>query len=771
MIKFWSSLKLHVQLAVASAILLAITIVLTTWFNIKSQQQALTENSTKEAVALAKNISLVSGYLVITNKLDELESLLLQSITFPIITQIQVLSGGGKKLSHAKKLDSGEIVLDFSLSPVNLPQDTETVKININWHLETLSVWHAIRTSTRVGWVNVDLSLTEVIALQEQIIYENIIAGVIAVIFDVLILLLILYIPSKNFKKIIKFSKSMTEHAGEKMDFHGGSYEINSLVEALNNTSEQLEQKNKKIQQQSDDLVDINIQKVIAEKESEQHGIIETMLESVITIDDKGNIHTFNKAAEKIFGFSEKEIIGENIIRLMPSPYSDEHAAYLQNYLKGGEAKVIGIGREVEGKRKNGEIFPMRLSVTELPQNKNGSRRFIGSCQDITEIKQKEEQLRRSQKMDALGKLTGGIAHDYNNLLAIIKGYTELLDQKLSDDPELKNYVYEINHAADRGAVLTKKILGFSQQKMSTTLVSNLNDILMNMRMMLEKTLSARIELEFDLYDGLWPVEIDDGDFEDSIVNMAINAMHAMESGGKLIFTTRNTQVSQVESRFLDLSAGDYVLLTINDTGEGMDEETKEKIFDPFFTSKGELGTGLGLSQVYGFVKQSGGDIKIDSTLGTGSIFSLYFPRCNQSYSNTEKSSNKNKIDYNPDINKTILVVDDEVALLELAKDIISMEGYQVFTANNAEEALKVVKEENIDLMITDVIMPKVDGYQLSKQVKMLYPEVKIQMVTGYSDGYQSSIKDDDLIKNILYKPYTVKTLLLAINNQLADKK
>ena len=764
MIRFWSSLRLHTQLALASGILLAITISITTWINIQSQQQKLLDNTTNQAISLAKNFSIVSSYLVITNKLDELESLLIQSTSFPIISTIKVISEEGETLSHTKKIASNEIIAVYDLVPVKLPEQG-IVQTHIDWEFNKLTVWYPIKTSTLLGWIKLDVTLNELFKLQSQAITDNIISAIIAIFLDLVILFAILYIPAKRFKKVVNFSRNISNQPGAKMDFSGGSFELNSLIESLNISSQGLEKQNKKIQQQADNLLKLNEKKFRLKSEYEQQEILDSMLESVITIDEHGIIKSLNKAGENLFGYTAKEIVGKNLSILMPDPESENHQSYVQRYLSGGKPKVIGIGRELEGKRKNGELFTMKISVSELPKKPDGSRFFIGSCLDLTEQKKQEEQLRRTQKMDALGKLTGGLAHDYNNLLAIILGYAEILKAKLKNNDELSKYVHEIDHAAERGAKLTNKLLGFSQHKKSKTDVLNINNILKELQFMLEKTLSAHIKLIFDLADNLWLVELDSSDFEDTIINMSINAMHAIETSGQIIFQTENEQLNFSDAQQMNLSTGEYVKFKITDTGEGMDEATIEKIFDPFFTSKGEFGTGLGLSQVYGFMQQCGGGIIVNSSPGEGTCFSLYFPRSHQALTEIKKS----KPETLPEIKgkETILIVDDEPAMVELAYHILSTEGYQVFTANDGLQALKVLEKEHIDLVITDVIMPNIDGYELATKIQQLYPHIKIQIVTGFTDDRQHDTENNTLHINRLCKPYSPSSLLFRIHELL----
>ncbi|HFD32205.1 MAG TPA: response regulator [Gammaproteobacteria bacterium] len=504
-------------------------------------------------------------------------------------------------------------------------------------------------------------------------------------------------------------------------------------------------------------------------KEHEQNEILQSMVSGVISINEFGTILSFNKSAEVLFGYTAQEIIGKNVNILMPSTVSKNHNNYLKQYCETDEAHVIGTGINADGLRKDKTLIPLHLTIAELPKEANGTRRFIGSCVDLTNTKRQEEQLRRSQKMEALGKLTGGIAHDYNNMLGVILGYSEILENALRENQELSKYVKNINHAAKRGTALTKRLLSFSRHKRFESTVFNINSLIENQELMLEKTLTARIDLVFDLDPKLKLVELDSGDLEDALVNLCINAMHAMENGGQLTIQTQNRVLSNNDSDMFGVNAGEYVVLSVTDTGCGMSKETTDRIFDPFFTTKGEKGTGLGLSQVYGFVERSKGTIKVYSDLGHGSRFSLFFPVSDKKSFDNETSAIQ--ITRKLEGTETILVVDDEQAMLSLTRNILEPNGYRVLTADDGEQALEIIKHENIDLLLTDVIMPKMDGYQLAKLVQEYYPRVNIQIMSGFADGRHHKMMEDKLHRTMINKPFDSQTLLKRIREQLDTNK
>ncbi|HED34363.1 MAG TPA: PAS domain S-box protein, partial [Gammaproteobacteria bacterium] len=372
-------------------------------------------------------------------------------------------------------------------------------------------------------------------------------------------------------------------------------------------------------------------------------------------------------AVENHIGLRAKTVM-DDVEKWLALTHPDDYPGLKKSMI---ESKKNMSVWEWEGRfiREDGEQVWLRgTSTPELLED--GSTLWNGIFLNVTKRLLAEEAMRRGQKMDALGKLTGGIAHDYNNMLGVMLGYAELLMEMLGDRPDLLRYVESIKRSGERGAKLTNKLLAFSRHKPSDAGKLSVNKLLLDVKDMLEKTLTARIKLDYSLEDEVWPVYLDESEMEDVILNMSINAMHAIKNNGRLLIETRNEKLNTQQARELGLSSGDYVLLNITDTGAGMDEVTKERIFDPFYSTKGDKGTGLGLSQAYGFVARAGGAIKVDSVLSQGTKFSLYFPVCQ-----IDESSNK-RVEYSVEKaqrgKESILVVDDEVDLLNVTCEILS---------------------------------------------------------------------------------------------------
>ncbi len=474
-----------------------------------------------------------------------------------------------------------------------------------------------------------------------------------------------------------------------------------------------------------------------------------------------GKLTYVNNMFEKAFNTKFEKTLNKSLSDLIP----DESAQAIE----ANEKKVLELpgAHEFEENIFINNIVRTFMSTKFPIYNNLGIIEGVCSIStDITERIDREKHQRQAQKMESLGKLTGGIAHDYNNILGIITGYTDLLIEQLNDKPELKKFATEIGRASDRGAKLTKKLLSFTRKKQAQQSTLDINKVLLQQQELLEKTLTSRIKLKMDLDRKLWTVHLDSGDLEDAIINLCINSMHAIDGTGTIQIRTRNEHINTADAAFIKLSPGDYVLLSITDTGCGMDDEIKENIFDPFFTTKGERGTGLGLSQVYGFIERSKGAIQVYSEPDKGCQMVLYFPRHYQQNKTTGGDSIEADIP-NKHGNETVLIVDDEPSLLSLTHEILSMHGYRTLCAESARQALDILKQEDIKLVISDIIMPEMDGYELAAIIQDKYPSIIIQLCSGYSDERNIGMVDRQLQSNILHKPFHTRTLLNTVEKLL----
>jgi PAS domain S-box-containing protein len=504
-------------------------------------------------------------------------------------------------------------------------------------------------------------------------------------------------------------------------------------------------------------------------------GILESAVTAIITIDDRGIIESVNPATERLFGYNVAELVGHNVNVLMPEPYRTEHDGYLSNYLRTGTKKIIGIGREVSGRRKDGTTFPVYLSVSEFKAD--GRRYFTGMIHDISDRKHVEEALRESerrfaqaQKMEAVGQLTGGIAHDFNNLLLVVSGNLELLEPYL-DREEPKALLKEAQDATSLGSKLTDQLLTFARRRHLDPQVIQLNDLVVSITDMLRRTLGEHITLSTSLAREVWPTRADPGQFQSAIVNMAVNARDAMPHGGKLVVETRNILLDNEHTDLQsELQPGEYVQLSISDTGTGMPPEIRDRVFEPFFTTKEKgRGTGLGLAMVYGFVKQSGGHVTIYSEVGHGTTINLYLPRADAASVTSASDPNKGGVD--PHARETVLVVEDDERVRKLTVRRLNMIGYRVLEASDGPTALEMLSHGSaVDLVFTDLIMPGgLSGREVAIRARELKPGIKVLLTSGYAEEL---VRGDDLQREqlkVLRKPYQQADLMAALREILGD--
>lgn len=507
----------------------------------------------------------------------------------------------------------------------------------------------------------------------------------------------------------------------------------------------------------------------IAAQAAKLQGVLESAVTAIITIDARGIIETVNPATERMFGYEAEKLVGQNVKILMPEPYRAEHDGYIANYLRTGNRKIIGIGREVSGRRKDGVVFPIHLAVSEFRIDELAY--FTGIIHDLSDRKHVEEALReterrlaQAQKMEAIGQLTGGIAHDFNNLLTIITGNLELVQDGLERE-DLRRFVKKAQDAAALGAQLTDQLLTFARRQQLDAQTLRLNDLILSVGEMLRRTLGDHVSFSTSLAPDLWETRADPGQFQSAIVNLAVNGRDSMPKGGKLIVETRNVilEADQLGAE-QDVIPGEYVQLSVSDTGNGMPPEVRERAFEPFFTTKEKgRGTGLGLSMVYGFVKQSRGLITIYSELGHGTTFNLYFPRVSETSASHPSPVGECRPALDP--RETVLVVEDDPGVRELTITRLRTIGYKVLEATDGRKAVEVLESgEQVDLVFTDLLMPGgLSGRDVAIKASALRPGIKVLLTSGYAEDLMR--EDDPHVAGlkILRKPYRQADLVAAL--------
>jgi PAS domain S-box-containing protein len=363
----------------------------------------------------------------------------------------------------------------------------------------------------------------------------------------------------------------------------------------------------------------------LAEREAHLRSILDTVPDSMIVIEENGTITSFSAAAERLFGYSAGEVRGRNVKMLMPSPDREKHDGYLNRYITTGERRIIGYGRVVTGQRKDGTLFPMELAVGET--RVNGKRIFTGFVRDLTSRHKIEEELRQAQKMEAIGQLTGGLAHDFNNLLTVISGNLEMIESRLNDE-KLLTMLREAQGAAEDGAKLTGQLLAFGRKQPLNPKIVDVGQLVSGFSDLLRRSVGETIELRTIISGGSNEALVDASQLQNAILNLTLNARDAMPRGGRLSIEISRVKLDvDYAQMYPHVRTGDYVLVSVTDNGAGMSQEVKQRAFEPFFTTKSVgAGTGLGLSMVYGFAKQSGGHIQLYSEEGQGTSVRVFLP-------------------------------------------------------------------------------------------------------------------------------------------------
>ncbi len=494
--------------------------------------------------------------------------------------------------------------------------------------------------------------------------------------------------------------------------------------------------------------------------------ILETAVDGIVMIDFKGTVLAFNKGAENQFGYLAKEIIGENIARLMPNPYAASHDEFIANYLRTGVSKIIGKGREVMGRRRDGSLFPIHLSVGR--EFTLGDRIcFTGVVRDLSREKRIENQLRQAQKMESIGTLAGGIAHDFNNILGGIMGYVELMLEDAEPGSYLQDDLNEMRNACQRGKDLILQILTFSRQDRTTKVPLGFTSIVKESLKLLRPVIPANIEITCTLDKDVPNVLADATQIHQIMMNLCTNAYHALEreSAWIQVRLTRIVLSPSYKGVQPNLPYGPYVLLQVADNGTGMDETTLQRIFDPFFTTKTQgKGTGMGLAVVHGIVQNHSGDIVVESRVGEGTCFSLFFPAHDEAVGEETLHSLPRTIG-----RERIMLVDDDDLLIKVQSRILARRGYQVTTFANGLDALEYFRghQDGFDLIITDQTMPKMTGIELAAEIVRLREDLPIIITTGFSDAIMPDKVAAKGIRELLRKPVDSEELTNAVRRVL----
>ncbi|GEM_PF-1015522 len=509
------------------------------------------------------------------------------------------------------------------------------------------------------------------------------------------------------------------------------------------------------------------VEETLAHSEARFRSVISAAQDAIIAVDQRQRLTLFNHAAERIFGYSAREIVGHTIERLFPPAAGQVFASLLRS-----AANTKEQVHELQAQHQNGTQFPIELTVASTGRTAGDAKEivYIVVIRDITtkkraneEMQKLQEQLFQAQKMETIGTLAGGIAHDFNNLLVGILGTASLMKMTVGQDSLLQEHIQTIEQASLRASELTKQLLGFARAGKYEVRPVNLNHTIEELLKLISRTFDKRLTVIAKLAKDLWAVEGDSNQLQHSFLNICLNARDAMPNGGTITLATQNLDLdAETAAQHFNLASGKYVHLAITDTGVGMDAATQARIFEPFFSTKERgKGTGLGLAMVYGIVRNHGGRIYVDSALGKGATFHIYLP-ATQAVVAAPKLEPMIEAPFG---RETILLIDDERVILDVASRILKRLGYAVLAAPDGHEGLRVFAERRheIALVILDMVMPKLNGREVFRRLKEIDPNVRVLLSSGYSpDGEAQAILNEGVL-GFVQKPYVMNDLAQAV--------
>ena len=495
--------------------------------------------------------------------------------------------------------------------------------------------------------------------------------------------------------------------------------------------------------------------------------LLESASQAIVVADRAGCMVLANRRASQMFGYTSQELLGAAIELLLPESKRAAHGGQRENYFQHPRVRPMGIGLDLSGRRKDGAEFPVEISLSSVATEEGLFA--IAFISDISTRKALEDQLMHAHKMEAVGRLAGGVAHDFNNMLTVIDGYIRMILDELSTLDPLRGYAEEILKAADRAAALTNHLLAFSRRQVMQPRVVDLNAVILQTENMLRRLIGEDIQLVMNLGADIGNIKADPNHIEQAIVNLAVNARDAMPLGGYITIETCNIRIDEAYSKtHIGVNPGEFVMIAVTDTGHGMDSATRQNIFEPFFTTKQRgKGTGLGLATVYGMVKQSGGDIWVYSEPGHGTTFKIYFPQVGEPVS-AGSMENPERLRHHG--GETVLLVEDETQVRELEIRMLAQLGYAVLPACNGQEAIDVSRAHagKISLLVTDVVMPNMSGKQVADALVASRPGLEVLYLSGYTENTVVVHGVLDSSVNFLSKPFTQEALARKIREILS---
>ena len=517
-------------------------------------------------------------------------------------------------------------------------------------------------------------------------------------------------------------------------------------------------------------------------------GLLDGAPDAVVCVAEDGRIVLVNAQAERLFGYRRQELVGERVEILVPGDVRAGHQALRGRYVADPRPRPMGAELDLSGRRRDGSSFPAEISLSAV-QTDDGIL-VMAAVRDITawlELRAERDRLRRqaerdfmeaqlqqAQRLESLGQLAGGVAHDFNNLLGVILNYASFVGEEAAKDPgqaswqSVRDDNSQIERAAERAAELTRQLLTFARRDAVKLQPLNLNEVITNVEQLLSRTLGEQVVLRTDLSPRPCMVLADPGQIEQVLVNLAVNARDAMPAGGMLTLTTGTTEIdADHPASAAGLAPGRYGRMRISDTGTGMTREVLDHAFEPFFTTKSKgKGTGIGLATVYGIITHAHGYVQVDSEPGAGTTFTVLLPATSQD----AVAAPEPKPALRQDACETVLLVEDEPAIRDVTSRILARNGYQVITAANGRQAIEAASgHDEIDVLLTNVVMPEMQGKEAAERIQALRPGVKVLFMSGYAQRLLDTQGVAAADVNLIEKPFTEQSLLAKLRQVIAD--
>ncbi|WP_136513306.1 ATP-binding protein [Geomonas edaphica] len=750
--------RLDVKIIISLAMILAAMIAVYGWRIGSRQQSVYVQSLSNNLRVLSHSYADNAANFLVVQDYAGLESQMMNAAHIPEVLSVLIVEPDGNVLCNVQRPSRGEAPhLTYDVRHFPVPRGREP---SLGREGDQLVSWAPILAGNQLGWVRMALTLETAHDLQRAAWRSSLQIGALWLLVGTFLMILVVRPPLRAIRELSRFAGELQDRKGAQVPVQRGVLEIDALADALNHSSARLHEAEKRL---------------VAEQER-LAVTLQSIGDGVIATDTECRIVFLNHVAETLTGWKQDEVQGEHLDRVLRIEGGTDDAEALRVLLSVLEARRT---LELPGTRrlcsKSGTDRTVTINGAPIVDAADQLGGMVLVIRDVTEKAEMEEerrvlahQLAQSQKMEAIGQLAGGVAHDFNNMLGVIIGHAELALLATDLSGQMQDRLREILDAASRSAEITRQLLAFSRQQHAEPKVLDLNETIARMLKMLHRLIGEDIDLSWSPGFELSHVRLDPSQLDQVMANLCVNARDAIAGIGKIQIFTDNVTVGTAErARVGDLAPGRYVRLVVADSGCGMSAEVMERIFEPFYTTK-QLGrgTGLGLATVFGIVKQNGGHIEVTSSVGKGSVFTLYFPAV--SASSLEVAQEKKRPAGGTE---SVLLVEDEPAIMEIGATILKQLGYRVYPAASPEEAIDIAENSkaNIDLLLTDIIMPGMNGRDLSERLLESRPDMKCLFMSGYTADVIAERGKIGAEMCFLQKPFSVESLALKVREALSS--